>query len=110
MSGLVGVADRLSVRRRAAVICVSEVSRFHDIVDVLGITLLVAVGGWGTAFRRGVSRRLSAAAVELVDRANLASGSPFGPSGGKSRHLPPPRGACATTSQCYYIPVVSNAE
>jgi hypothetical protein len=33
---------------------------------------------------------------------------PFGPSGGKSRHLPPPRGACAATIQCYYVPVVSN--
>jgi hypothetical protein len=35
---------------------------------------------------------------------------PFAPSGGKSRHLPPPRGACAATIQCYYVPVVSNAE
>ena len=29
---------------------------------------------------------------------------------GKSRHLPPPRGACVPAIQCYYVPVISNTE
>jgi hypothetical protein len=39
-----------------AVICVFEVSRFHRVAGVLGITLLVAVGWVGAAFRQGASR------------------------------------------------------
>jgi single stranded DNA-binding protein len=37
-------------------------------------------------------------------------GPTFGPSRGRSRHLPPPRGACTATIQCYYVPVVNNTE